>query len=160
MKKAEKVLLILTLCVAVLFTLVGLAVHKTTAEDRIAIPVQGVFSNSVDKNDPSYEQKTVHFSLLDTGKYYIMTVDGSVRESGQYDIDENGFGHLRAEQNDPLHASEKGYFICTDNNRFLLISRKGEIMYMRQIDEGGMVPLSEIMQQAATESDSFESLSE
>lgn len=135
--------IIAILCILTIFALAYIVVCNRTQKYSTTIPVQGVFSNSSGKSDSMHEQNTVHFSLLDTGKYYIMTADGFVKESGQCYIDENGFGHLEACKNDQTYSSEKGYFICTDDNRFLLISCGGEIIYMRQIDEGGRAPSSE-----------------
>ena len=131
------------LCILIILIITCVVVCSRPHRYPATIPTQGVFSNSAGKSDSAHEEETVHFSLIDTGKYYIMTADGAVKESGRCYMDEDGFGHLQADQDDQIHASENGYFICIDANKFLLISRGGELIYMRQIDEGGRVPASE-----------------
>lgn len=144
-----KRLLIFGLCILSLSLFLTFIVHtpyNEVSEMHIAIPVQGVFSNTINPNDPLYEQKKVQLSLLHTGNYYIMALDGTVSEAGQYSIDENGFGHLYGGEDNSTSLSQLGYFIRLDNIHFLLISRAGEIVYMQQIDNGGRITTSEVLQ--------------
>ena len=131
------------LCTCAILLLMTLTACRQAPEAHEAIPVQGVFSNGTDQEDPLFSVKTVHFSLLDTGKYYIMNAGGDVKESGQCEIDKDGFGHLHAEQSDPDQPAESGYFLRVDHDRYLLITGAGDILYMKQIDTGGRAPASE-----------------
>ena len=131
------------LCMFALLALVSLTACQQAPEKQEAIPMQGVFSNGIDKEDPLFQTKAVHFSLLDTGKYYIMNAGGEVQEEGQCVIDEEGFGHLRAQQCDPEQAAASGYFLRADHDRYILITGAGEIFSMTQIDSGGRAPAPE-----------------
>lgn len=127
----------LFICLAMVIVMAAAASVGWSLQKRTyVVPKQGVFESKTTDS----EEQIIHLSLLDTGRYYLLTPNGEALETGTFWIDKNGVGHLTAERGDIPGEEGASFLVALNKNRCLLIQHNGQTLFLKMIDRGGRVP--------------------